>query len=915
MYQQSKKSGVLRRRGKVKKIVSVFMSVCILLSILPIQVMAVTAKPFQDVPQDAWYVPAVNYVVQNQLMNGTAYNLFSPNKQLTRAQMVQILYNKEGRPEVASDSFSDVNREDWYYSAVNWAADNKIVNGVGNGKFSPNSPITREQMVRILYTYAAYIAYDTEDTADLSQYSDFEKVSEYAYRPMQWAVCEKIVSGVAADTLAPKNTATRAQAAQILMKFCINVDTLEAFQEKDIEDFSGQTVLQYSQSDTTNFSVLSEDTIVADCSDAVNLMVHEDDTAGVYTFGNADDTIKSLTPGDIVFIPYADDPFMAKVEEITVDGTEVTITAADAVLDDFFSYIDVDMEIAGNVDEYGFSPDTQADKQIVLENSENNVYRLKGMDPYLSEQAQKGETIGDEYEYHYNVAHEAGCFSASLDIGITVTARIRYDKYIWENPEMKLSVRQESVGEVKVTAKTEEDSPYRKDLGSVSIPFAPPFEAEVSFFATFDVDAEATGTLTATFSTEVGGMFRDGELVPITDSDGDLTADISGKVTASAGLGASAGINCDIKLVEVGASLSGEAGVILTGTAEKIFTTDRVPEKHLCPLCVDGDMDFYIDAKINADVDTVVFKDWHDEVPLWNKVIPFKSFYISFGGGETPVEFGWGDCPHYEYLVTILTKDMNKKPISDIPLQITGLKNITGSTNNEGEFYTYCKNGSYTVEAKAPEGYIDAEKDFTVTGKPVSLELSIIKDSPVNAVEIWEEFIVSGQYRKFTSQMTDYEGNPLEAMYSIVDIDGDGWEEMILNASLNDGIGFGRHAVLSCDKGTGEISFIPIKGRLIGNNGYSNIAQNCRGVHYFPKFHAISYTEFNNGMMYQDYGFWTIQDGKLEESFSLEMESGAGEGTKFYLLQGGEKINITQEEYEAYWDEGEKITFKSFPAN
>lgn len=185
-----------------------------------------------------------------------------------------------------------------------------------------------------------------------------------------------------------------------------------------------------------------------------------------------------------------------------------------------------------------------------------------------------------------------------------------------------------------------------------------------------------------------------------------------------------------------------------------------------------------------------------------------------------------------------------------------------------------------------------------------------------NVMARWNEFIASGEYTEFTSQMTDYEGNQLESSYSLVDIDGDGWEEMILYAPMNDGIGFGRHAVLSCDKDTGEISFIPIKGRMqYDNEGYANVVQNCRGVHYFPKFHAISYTELNNGMMYQNYGFWTIQNGKLEESFSLVSEYNVADNdTIFYLLQDGEQENITQEEYEAFLDENEKITFQSFPS-
>ena len=111
----------------------------------------------------------------------------------------------------------------WYTNAVLWASQNKIVNGVGNKRFAPGTPITREQMASILFRYATYKKYDVSKRADLSHYQDLNKVSAYARDAFAWANSEKLVNGATATTLNPAGRATRAEAAVILYRFCENV--------------------------------------------------------------------------------------------------------------------------------------------------------------------------------------------------------------------------------------------------------------------------------------------------------------------------------------------------------------------------------------------------------------------------------------------------------------------------------------------------------------------------------------------------------------------------------------------------------------------------------------------------------------------------------------------------------------------
>ena len=179
--------------------------------------------PFTDVASSEWYYEAVQYVYNNELMNGMSATTFEPNSTTTRGMIVTMLYRLENEPTAASAGFTDVAAGQWYTDAVNWAAANNIVNGYGDDQFGPTDTITREQMMAILYRYAQYKGYDVTASADLSAYTDATNISSYAVSAMQWAVSEGLINGITDTTLVPGGSATRAQVAAILMRFCENV--------------------------------------------------------------------------------------------------------------------------------------------------------------------------------------------------------------------------------------------------------------------------------------------------------------------------------------------------------------------------------------------------------------------------------------------------------------------------------------------------------------------------------------------------------------------------------------------------------------------------------------------------------------------------------------------------------------------
>lgn len=179
--------------------------------------------PFEDVSPDDWFYSAVQYVYQRGMLKGTSATEFSPGSIVTRGMIVTILHRLEGEPGAAAAGFSDVAADQWYADAVNWAAANGIVNGYSSEKFGPNDTVTREQLATILYRYVGTKGINRSVAGDLSAFADQTAISSYAVDAGKWAVGSGLINGVENGVLSPRGSATRAQAATILMRLCENV--------------------------------------------------------------------------------------------------------------------------------------------------------------------------------------------------------------------------------------------------------------------------------------------------------------------------------------------------------------------------------------------------------------------------------------------------------------------------------------------------------------------------------------------------------------------------------------------------------------------------------------------------------------------------------------------------------------------
>ena len=183
------------------------------------------SAPFTDVDTAKWYHLFVDYVLTHKMMNGVSSRAFAPNANLTRGMLVQILYNLEGKPKGTAANFSDVQADAWYAEAVGWAASNKVVTGYADGTFRPNAAVTREQAAAILYRYAQSKGIDVSvgENTNILSYVDVQQASEYAIPALQWAVGAGVLNGKNGGRLAPTGTATRAEIAAIMQRWCENI--------------------------------------------------------------------------------------------------------------------------------------------------------------------------------------------------------------------------------------------------------------------------------------------------------------------------------------------------------------------------------------------------------------------------------------------------------------------------------------------------------------------------------------------------------------------------------------------------------------------------------------------------------------------------------------------------------------------
>lgn len=177
-------------------------------------------NPFVDVTNNDWYYDAVKYVTEEGICNGISENSFGTTQNVTRGMLITMLYRSSNvKITNTKTDFEDVSDSAYYAAPVAWAHENKLVNGITDKEYAPDNEITREQLVVVLYRYAQYKGKAEDVTYQIEGYTDSYEISSYAEEAFEWAIYNKLISGRTTETLAPKGTATRVEVATMLMRF------------------------------------------------------------------------------------------------------------------------------------------------------------------------------------------------------------------------------------------------------------------------------------------------------------------------------------------------------------------------------------------------------------------------------------------------------------------------------------------------------------------------------------------------------------------------------------------------------------------------------------------------------------------------------------------------------------------------
>lgn len=207
----------------MKRIFALILSVLMISAALPI---ATFAGRFTDVQDNKWYSEAIEFCAVNGYMDGVAEGVFDRNGNVTRSMFVVILASIDKvdlAPYEGYTKFSDVAVGKWYTAAVNWAAEKNITAGIGDGVFGYKNPISREQMILLLFTYANYKGIDTSARADVSGFSDSGRIHAWAKDAIEWGAASGLISGIGDNLLDPRGYSTRAQVAVVIRAFVLNI--------------------------------------------------------------------------------------------------------------------------------------------------------------------------------------------------------------------------------------------------------------------------------------------------------------------------------------------------------------------------------------------------------------------------------------------------------------------------------------------------------------------------------------------------------------------------------------------------------------------------------------------------------------------------------------------------------------------
>ena len=483
---------------------------------------------------------------------------------------------------------------------------------------------------------------------------------------------------------------------------------MQEFLSKTSADFDQDRVVNFDDSDTTNYAVYNDEVnIVSD--DSNSIQVTEDAASDTYVFENADSDILSLTEGEILAFEAANgDLIIVKVKSISIDGTTATIVGDETSLDEVFDYVRIE---GGTTFE-----NTEIDPSGLEEGIEYNG-AFEGPSTFALADISKSKSISASYTFAEKEFISTDSKKVTLNGEAMFTIKASMDVYVslkYSTVEVKLEY---SFGvEIKVSGSIAAKIP----LGYIAIAVCP--GVYISFTPSFIL--ELSGEVSV--SGELKGQFgfkasTDTKKIKNTSSTPKFECQFKVEATVFIGISLEPSIAIVSKKVAQ-AKMSGRFGAEIKGTLR--YTSDKpTSEKHECKSCVDGD--FSARASLSFEAKFLNLKKLTFKLTVMDKKIKLRDFYYSFDHDE----FGFGTCPYisYSFIVNVLE---GKDVVQGASVKISSSsEDITKTTDKDGKIEAvYLKNVKYTVTV-TKKGYISLEKTYKIKDKAREIDISIESES------------------------------------------------------------------------------------------------------------------------------------------------------------------------------------------
>ena len=440
---------------------------------------------------------------------------------------------------------------------------------------------------------------------------------------------------------------------------------MQEFLSKTTDDFEENKVLNFDNDDDNNFAVYKDEVKLVDESGETNKVTKSDDTTKTYVIENIDDSISSLSEGDIFSYDYSNgDALIVKVASITIDGTTATITGEDANLDDVFDYVKIDSTAKKSDFTYD---ESNLSENLKIEHPTNGSRKSRAFN--IDASASFSTSFSIEYAPNSTVS-----VTGSFNFGVSVSAKV-YVSMAYQYIEL---ISNESLGmEISVSATAFSHSFSLGEYGASPVPgLYISIEPEIVF------EGEIELTISTTLETQFGFSVSSSEGFKNLCNSPKINTElkVSGKLFV--GLQVTAKVKVLGAIAEGG--ISGKIGPELS--AEFADTNDTESFKHSCNTCLKGEINCKVSLSVYAKfLNLDKFKFQRSLTNTWK----LDDIYYSFDYNT----FGFSTCPHIAYRVSVIVREANGNLVNG------AIVNGTNKTNSDGKVTMYLPNGNHTFTA------------------------------------------------------------------------------------------------------------------------------------------------------------------------------------------------------------------------